>query len=178
MGDWKTLSSEKVYETPWIKVRRDEVLNQDGKPLTYSVIELQHPSVFILATNQAGQIFMQRCYRYTIDRTIWNIPAGHSDEGEAPLTAAKRELEEEAGLVSDEWLHLGRLHQIIGTGNAPLDAFWAKNVQTTAGPKEELEQISDQQFMRLEEVEKMAIRGDIEDAPLLAVLYLAKMHGL
>src|SRR4030095_6537795 len=76
---WKTKSSDIVYETPWIKVRRDEVLNHHGKALTYSVVELHHPSVFIVAANDSGAILFQKNYRYTIDQTIWELPAGHSE---------------------------------------------------------------------------------------------------
>jgi len=177
MSKWRTLSSEEIYKTPWIRVRRDEVLNHNGKPLTYSVVELNNPSVFIVATDPEGKVFMQRCYRYPIDKTIWNIPAGHSD-GEDLLTAAKRELLEETGLASEEWTRLGRLYQAAGIGNIPLEAFWAKNVHAVSGDRDDLEEIVNQQFMTLEEIERLARSNEFEDAPELAVLYLAKLHGL
>jgi len=175
MPGWKVLSTEEIYKTPWMRVRKDEVLNHNGKPLTYSVVELKHPSVFILATNSNEQVFFQRVYRYTIDKTLWELPAGHSD-GEEPLTAAKRELLEEAGLASDDWVHLGRLYQVAGIGDAPLEAFWAKNAKKVTNELDELEDIGEQKFMDTAEIEDIARRGDT-DSPVLAVLYLAKIHG-
>lgn len=55
MSDWKTLSSEEVYRTPWISVRRDEVTTHTGKRLTYSVVDLAHPSVAIVASDDQGR---------------------------------------------------------------------------------------------------------------------------
>jgi 8-oxo-dGTP pyrophosphatase MutT (NUDIX family) len=177
MSGWETLSSEEVYETPWIRVRRDKVLNHNGNPLTYSVVELRHPSVFIVATNDEGRIFMQRCYRYTIDKTVWNIPAGHSD-GEEMLTAAKRELLEETGLASNDWTSLGRLYQATGIGKMPLEVYWAKNVYAASEDRDVLEQITEQGFMSLADIETLVRKGEWDDAPVLGALYLAKIHGL
>jgi 8-oxo-dGDP phosphatase len=177
MSDWKTLSSEEIYKTAWIRVRRDEVLNQNGKPLTYSVVELVHPSVLIVAANADGQICMFQNYRYTLDKTMWEIPAGLSD-GQDALTAAKRELMEETGLQSDDWTELGVLYQATGMGKMPFTAFLARNVQPAEGERDKDEPITNQRFFSLGEIEKMAQNGELAESAPLAALYLAKLHGL
>ena len=116
MADWQTQSSELVYETAWMRVRRDKVINHHGESLVYSVVETHHPSVFIVALNEAGEVLMQRNWRYTVGRSMWEMPAGHS-EGEELLTAARRELLEETGLESDSWAALGGAFQADGIAN-------------------------------------------------------------
>lgn len=175
MSDWKTLSSKVMYETPWIKVRRDEVVNHAGKPLTYSVVDLRHPSVFIVAMNSYGEILLQKNYRYTIDQTIWELPAGHS-EGQEPVEAAKRELLEETGLASSHWANLGRFYQSIGTANMPLFICLARDVQRKGTPTETIEQVEEQRFVSFNEIEAMIERGEIINAADLGALYLAKLH--
>jgi 8-oxo-dGTP pyrophosphatase MutT (NUDIX family) len=177
LSDWKTLSSEEVYKTPWIRVRRDEVVNHNGKNLTYSVIELNSPSVFIVAANASGQIYLAQNYRYTLDKTMWEMPAGHSD-GQDVLEAAKRELLEEAALVSDDWTNLGTLYQANGIGNMPFVAFLAREVRSAESTLDEDEQITNGRFFDVLEIEEMAKRGDFIESAHLAALYLAKLYGL
>lgn len=178
MSDWKTKSSDVVYETPWIKVRRDEVLNQHGDPLTYSYMELQNPSVFIVAVNGADEIFLQRVYRHPVKNHFWEIPAGFIGNGENPLDAAKRELKEEAGLTSDDWHSLGRIYQITGTGNVPLEVFLARNVQQDGDATDENEDIQDRHFKSPAAIEAMIASSELIDSPVIAALYMANIHGL
>jgi 8-oxo-dGDP phosphatase len=178
MKDWKTLSSKEIYETqtPWIHVRRDEVENHLGKPLTYSVVSLHHPTVFIVAVNNKKEIYLQKNYRYTIDQTIWELSAGHSD-GQDALTAAKRELLEETGLESDDWTNLGEYYQAIGVANFPLTVCLAKNVRAaTFQPQEDVEQIVDRRFFSMDHVRQMIKNGDIIDATDIGALYIVKLH--
>lgn len=122
---WRTLSSEEVYKTPWIRVRRDEVLTHNKKQLTYSVVESTSPSVFIVATNARGDILMQQGYKYPVDKVIWEIPAGHADNDDL-LAAAKRELLKETGYTTDDWEELGQTYPALALANFRLRCFGPK----------------------------------------------------
>lgn len=176
MAGWQTLSSEEVFKSPWLRVRRDKVLNQHGTPLTYSIAEtVKKPSVFIVALNDAGQVFMQMVYRYPVDQTWWEIPAGFSDEPDA-LAAAKRELQEEADLVSDDWVELGDFFQAPGVAVIPGKAFLARNVRRGNGERDLEEDLSEPQFFDFDEAEEMVRTSKIKDAPVIIALYLAHLH--
>jgi 8-oxo-dGTP pyrophosphatase MutT (NUDIX family) len=177
MSDWKILSSKDIYETAWIKVRRDEVVTPKGHPLTYSVVELINESVFIVAANSEGKICLIQNYRYTLGMTMWEFPAGHID-GQDKLGAAKRELLEEAGLASDDWTELGTMYQANGIGKIPFTAFLARNVEEVTTERDEVEEISSQRFFSLEEIEKMMKKNEFIESAHIACLYLAKLHGL
>jgi ADP-ribose pyrophosphatase len=177
MAGWKTLSTEVVYETPWIKMHRDEVLNQNGDPLTYSYMELQNPSVFVVAVNDKGEILLQSVYRYTIRKRVIEIPAGYINPGEDIQSAAVRELREEAGLTSDDWQSLGCINQIIGIGIVPVYAFLARNARPDGNATDKDEDINDRRFKKLEDIEEMIRSGEMIDSPVIAILYMAKLHG-
>jgi len=177
MADWKTRSSEIVYETKWFKIRRDEVLNQNGTPITYSYLDLAHPTVMIVAVNEAGKILMQQTYRYTVRKKLWEFPAGQRD-GQAPVDAGKRELMEETGLVSDDWTDLGALYSATGVTNIQRAICVAQNVRPGQGERDQEEDISNHTFFTASEIEAMIRDGTVDSSGVLAALYLAKLHGL
>ncbi|MDL2363306.1 MAG: NUDIX hydrolase [Patescibacteria group bacterium] len=175
MSDWQTLSSETIYETHWIKVRRDQALNHKGQETTFSVISLQHPSVNVIATNEQGELFIQKNFRYPVGKALWDIPAGGSD-GEDAVVAAKRELLEEAGLTSEKWVELGNYYSATGTSNMPGTIFWAQNAHKVTESCDDEEMLSEQQFMPVEEFEKLVQKGHVTDASVLSALYLFKLY--
>lgn len=83
------------------------------------------PNVGVMLANQDGLLFAgQRldAPKLGTDQTAWQAPQGGIDEGEDPLEAAFRELEEETGVSRDlvrleaeypEWLTYDLPHDIV-----------------------------------------------------------------
>jgi len=176
MSDWKTLSSEVVYETPWIKVFRDEVLNQNSQPLTYSYMKVQNASVFVVALNGSNEALLQHVFRYTVGKRFWEIPAGYTNPDEDIIAAGKRELQEETGYTSDDWQYLGCIYQVLGVGNVPCHIVLARNVVKAGGPTDKDEDIESRTFKSLDEIEHMIIDNTLIDSPVITALYKAKLH--
>src|SRR5215510_12921101 len=72
-----------------------------------------NPSVVIIPMRDDGQVILIRQYRASVDRELWEVPAGRVDAGERPEDAAVRECEEEIGLVPR------RLQRLCGLYPAP-----------------------------------------------------------
>ncbi len=85
------LSSKLVYDGKLLKVRSDTVRLPDGGTAEREFIE--HPgAVAVIALTHAGELVMERQYRYPLGRDMIEIPAGKIDPGEDPLATARREL--------------------------------------------------------------------------------------
>lgn len=63
--------------------------------------------VIVVARTISGELVMVRQFRWGIDALSWELPGGIIDEGEDPLTAGLRELEEETGYVSKKACLIG-----------------------------------------------------------------------
>lgn len=78
----------------------------DGTEISYEVDESIPFAVATLVIVDDA-VLLSRQYRYPIDRWILDLPGGAGNIGETPEAAARRELEEELGLVPRDlrWLH-------------------------------------------------------------------------
>ena len=65
---------------------------------------VEHPgAVAILAVDDDDNVVLVRQLREPARRRLLELPAGTREEGEDPLAAAKRELEEETGVSGGAW---------------------------------------------------------------------------
>jgi 8-oxo-dGDP phosphatase len=86
----------------WDVVRDTVDLGQAG---TVTREYVRHPgAVCVLALDDRDRVLLLRQYRHPVRMELWELPAGLMDfDGEPPLTAARRELAEEADLRADRW---------------------------------------------------------------------------
>ena len=89
----KLIESKKVY-TGEVSLRLEK-FPINGKVVDKEIVE-HRPSVGIIAV-QGDSIFLVSQYRRAADRTLLEIPAGKIEDGETPVAAAKREMDEEIG---------------------------------------------------------------------------------
>jgi ADP-ribose pyrophosphatase len=72
------------------------------------------PSVVLIPIEDDGRVVLIKQYRASLDREIWEFPAGRVDEGETPEDAARRECEEEIGRVPTRIERLGAFYPTPG----------------------------------------------------------------
>lgn len=175
---WKTLSSRIAYETPWIKVQEDKVIRPDGKEGLYSFLKLG-AAVFVVAVNDNDEVLLIGQYRYPIKAGSWEVVGGNAD-GEDPLTAAKRELEEEAGLKADRWEELGYFYESNGASDQTGHIYLARELKKCGFDKKAEEGIEEEKWIKFGDVTDLIGKGEITDgetiiALMKALLYLKKI---
>lgn len=166
---WKTLSSKIVYQNSWIKIHEDKVIRPDGKEGLYAFLS-KPAAVFILARSKDGFFYFIQQYRYPLKKYIYEIPAGAVNSRNY-LINAKRELKEETGLISKEWVSLGKFYVAPGHENVAIHSFLALNVdENLLTPKNQQGDESIQKIVKLSavQVKKYISSGKIECGITLA----------
>ncbi len=120
------LSSEMKFDGKLIKVTYD-VAEVNGKEAWREVVH--HPGASaVVAIDEENRIIMEKQFRYALNDYLLEIPAGKLDAGEDPLVCAKRELEEETGIVASEWISLGTIATSPGFCNEVIHLYVAKGL--------------------------------------------------
>ena len=102
---WRMLSSRRVYENAWIRVREDLAALPDGRTTPYGVVECR-PSVGVLPFLDEATVILVGQYRYVAGAFRWEMPTGAMHAGESEEAAVQRELREEAGYEAERLVKL------------------------------------------------------------------------
>ena len=131
---WTTLESRVVYANPWIAVREDKILQPDGHPGIYGVVQFQNKAIGVLPVEADGSIWLVGQYRYPLGAYSWEIPEGGGQAGEDPEAAARRELREETGLRAQRLELISETH--LSNSVSDEVAYLYRATGLTTGPSE------------------------------------------
>jgi ADP-ribose pyrophosphatase len=160
---FQRLFSERIYDSPWCGLRRDQVRLPNGAQQEYHVIEISD-AVAVVPVLANGDVVLIGQYRYPHGKTHWEIPAGRMNPGESPRAAAERELREEAGLKATRLVELPGFYPTNGISAHYAHAFIAEACSIEAEPTPEAsEQLFRRVFTRAQ-VEALLDAGSLADA--------------
>jgi 8-oxo-dGTP pyrophosphatase MutT (NUDIX family) len=105
----------------------------DGSYATFEA--LKRPATIQVLPTMNGKVLLS--YEEQPNRgATYTFLGGRQDEGEVPLSVAKRELLEEAGLKSDDW-KLHKIYEVESKIDWDIYLFIARNCKEVAEPKHE-----------------------------------------
>jgi len=168
-GGWKTKTSHVVYENPWIKVSHEDVVTPKGTDGIYGVVHFKNTAIGVVPIDDEGNTWLVKQSRYSLNQYTWEIPEGGCPQGEEPLNAAKRELEEEVGLRASEWQQLMTMHLSNSVTDEFCVVFIAKGLSAGQQALEATEDIEYKKLPLTEAID-MVKRGEITDGISVAAL--------
>jgi 8-oxo-dGTP pyrophosphatase MutT (NUDIX family) len=173
---WKTLSSKVVYETDYLRIRQDQVIKPNGQKGTYDVLE-SPGSVFVIALDAEDKFVLIGQYRYPTAVFSLEVPGGGRDrESKDPLNDAKRELQEETGLIAREWSEAGRCFAYNGVSDEEMITYIARDLKQTDQAETKEEGIMEAKNVSFEEAFAMIKTGEINDSQCIAAITQAAMY--
>ena len=166
---------KKVYDGRIFTVQIETITLPRGHELQAEVI--RHPgSVVLIPVTASGDILLVRQYRPPLGRWAWEMPAGSLKPGEDVEKAAKRECQEELGLVPERLDTLGAFFPTPGYCDEEMHFFKATGLREPHDGDEQASPDDDEDIevkaFRPETIRSMIRAGEIIDLKTVAGLAL------
>lgn len=171
--NYKLLKSEILYKGKVFDHQVDEIEYESGNK---GIREIAiHPGgAVVVPIKDDGRIIFVKQFRYPLQKTLIELPAGKLDKGEDPLVCAIRELEEETGYKAKEIIKLGEIYTAPGYCTEVLHIYSAFGLVAGNHNREEGEHGMEILEFSISEIEKMIRNGDITDAKTIVGIHYLK----
>ena len=166
----KVIDSQSIYRGRIFEVTVDTV-SEGEKPYAREVVH--HPgSAVIVPVFDDGTIALVRQYRHPAVRYLLEAPAGTLRRGEPPEEGAKRELEEELGVVSGR---LEKLSEFFVSPGFCGEKMWVYLATELTETRQQLDEDEILAVVRIpfSQALSMITTGEIEDAKTIIGVMLA-----
>jgi ADP-ribose pyrophosphatase len=154
-----------VYTGKVFSVEVDRKRFPNGQEHEVAIVR-HPPSVVLIPVQDDGRVILIQQYRPTVERVLWELPAGSVDRGEKPDAAAARECEEEIALVPLTVKRIRGLFPTPGFCDEELIFYRVSDLQQPPADSphkpDDDEDIRTQSFT-VAEARAMVERGDIVD---------------
>ena len=164
------ISTEKIYKGKVFDIFISEIA-ENGTRYKREIVE-HHGSVVIVPVFEKNTIALVRQYRHAAGEFILEIPAGTLNKDEDALDGARRELEEEIGVTSNNIVKLIEFYVSPGFLTEKMHVYLATNLVESTQNLDEDEILTIEKITFEEAFEKIRT-NEIVDAKTICGLILA-----
>ncbi|HEY0828939.1 MAG TPA: NUDIX hydrolase [Bacilli bacterium] len=170
-----TYKIDPIYQGRIISLQIEHVTLPNGKSATREVVK--HPgAVAVIALDRDHMLVVEQ-YRKALQRSQVEIPAGKLEQGEDPLEAAKRELEEETGYQCKSIKLVCSFYTSPGFADELIHLYVAEGL--TKGQNN----LDDDEFLECESIslqkaQQYIAEGRISDAKTITAVYAWQVYQL
>jgi len=175
------LATRSVFRGRVLDVREDTVRLPNGSETVLEIVRHRGAAAVLpvygreeCPVGTGPDVVLLRQYRYAADGMLWEAPAGKLDEGESPESCARRELEEEAGIVAGRLIRLTPLLTTPGFSDERVFLYLATELRDGRQDLEEHEVIECHRIP-LSQAVKMVESGEIVDAKTVSLVLMAEV---
>jgi 8-oxo-dGTP pyrophosphatase MutT (NUDIX family) len=173
---WKVLSYQQIVDTPYFKLRCEQVEVPGGPTIPdYYIIE-NRGWVGVVPLTEDGRFLINTQYKHGLGRAVLEFPAGAIDPHEIdPLETAHRELMEETGYsFSDERVEF-LAHMYANPTSARTEVWWylARDVRKTSVPKVDPVEVIENRLVTPAELFELIHSGDFAVQGQISAAYMA-----
>lgn len=177
MRAWVTRTRRVVFDQPpWLTVEYHEVELPDGRIIPDWTWIRTPDYINVVVETEEGTFLCFRQRKYGVAEPMLALVGGYIEPGEAPLKTAQREMREETGYISEEWMKLGDYlvdpNRGVATGHLFLARRSRKAYEIDSDDLEEQETL----FLSREELETALTDGKFKILAWAAAVAFALRH--
>jgi ADP-ribose pyrophosphatase len=149
---WKTVSKKMILNhSKYLQVESHTIKLPDGQIIPDWAWLIIPSAAIVLAVTEDNKFLCFRQTKYAIEGTSLAPVGGMLESNETPINAAKRELLEEMGYESPDWVSLGSHILDPNRGIATMHLFLALKAKQVAEPNSD--DLEDQELLLLSRIE-------------------------
>ncbi len=174
MQPWKTISRRRILSHSKFLVVEDHSIElPDGKIIKNWPWVVSPDFAIVVAVTEDGSFLFFRQTKYAVTGTTLAPVGGYIEPAEDPLSAAKRELREEMGYESSDWVSLGNFVSDGNHGAGTAHLYLARNARRTG--KTNSDDLEEQELVTFtrQETEKALAEGEFKVLAWVAAVALA-----
>lgn len=182
---WKEIKTEHIVQDEWIDFRRSVYRYPDGRIFEPFYSYSRRNYTVVVASDENGRFLCVRQFRQGIRQVTTEFPAGgieriegeengSSEYAEEALDAAKRELAEETGYVSDDWEYLLKIPSNATLADNYAYIFRARNCYKVKDQSLDETEVLDVRKYTAEEINFLVYSGEFQQAVHVMAWLLAK----
>jgi 8-oxo-dGTP pyrophosphatase MutT (NUDIX family) len=158
---WQVLHSKLLISERWLQLREDRVRLANGHEIDRFHVIHGPDWASVLCVTEASEVVLVRQYRHGIARDSLELPAGVIEPHESPEEAARRELAEETGYESNDWVRIQTVSTEPARHTTQAHFFCARGALLTSRPAPEESEILELVKVPLGDLPRLATDGSI-----------------
>lgn len=170
-----TIRSEPIFQGKVISLQVDHVKLPNGQTATREIVK--HPGAVGIMALHDDKLLVVEQYRKSLERSLVEIPAGKLEQGEEPLEAARRELQEETGYTCSTMKHVCSFYTSPGFADEILHLYAAEGLTKGEASLDE-DEFLDCDSLTLDEALLYIAEGQIRDAKTIAAVYAWQLYQM
>lgn len=170
LQSWELKERVQKYESNPFNVVERMYKKPDGIDFVASVLEMPD-WVNILALNNKDEILLIRQFRFGTDQIELEIPGGCVELNEKPITAAKRELKEETGIIAHNMKQIGYVHSNPAIQTNRCFTFLATDLEDTGVVEFDPDEMIEAEWVQKEKCYQYIKEGKIKNTYIIAAFF-------
>jgi ADP-ribose pyrophosphatase len=171
---FRKIQSKEIYHGRVINLKVDTIRYKD-KDIKWEIVEQGEAVVIIPYLGNRTFLVLEQ-FRYTVGKFIWEFPAGRIEKGEDLAIAANRELEEESGYRAHRLKKLLSYYPSPGVCTEVMHLMLAQDLVEAHTALPDDDEIIRTKTKTFDEIEKMILTGEIQDAKTILAFFYYKIY--